>query len=58
MAGNAVGKYGRNGEVRLDKAAAKDKIDGIVALVMAASRAIAQPPKVANSYERRGVLVF
>lgn len=41
MVANAVARYGRNGEVRLDKAAAKEKIDGVMALVMAVSRALA-----------------
>jgi phage terminase large subunit-like protein len=44
MADNTVVTTGRNNEVRLDKQRAKDKIDGIAALVMAASRAIVQTP--------------
>lgn len=40
MADNAVVVTGRYGDVRLDKQHAKDKIDGMSALVMAASRAI------------------
>jgi phage terminase large subunit-like protein len=44
MAANAVGRFGRNGEVRLDKQAAREKIDGVMALVMAMSRAIVAPP--------------
>jgi phage terminase large subunit-like protein len=43
MMDNAVLRVGRNQEVRLDKEAAKDKIDGAVALVMANGRRIAQP---------------
>jgi C4-dicarboxylate-specific signal transduction histidine kinase len=43
---NAVLRAGRNQEVRLDKDAAKDKIDGPVALVMANARRIAQLPAV------------
>jgi phage terminase large subunit-like protein len=43
MMDNAVLRAGRNQEVRLDKEAAKDKIDGAVALVMANGRRIAQP---------------
>lgn len=58
MAANAVAQYGRNGEVRLDKAAAKEKIDGISALVMAASRLIAQPVTPRSVYEDRGVITF
>ena len=43
MAANAVVRVGRNQEIRLDKDKAADKIDGVAALTMAASRAIAQP---------------
>jgi phage terminase large subunit-like protein len=44
MMDNAVLRTGRNREVRLDKDAAKEKIDGPVALVMANARRIAQVP--------------
>jgi phage terminase large subunit-like protein len=44
MADNTVVATGRAGDVRLDKQHAKEKIDGIAALVMAASRAIVQTP--------------
>jgi phage terminase large subunit-like protein len=40
MADNAVVIVGRNQELRIDKMRAKEKIDGIAALAMAASRAI------------------
>jgi phage terminase large subunit-like protein len=43
MMDNTVLRHGRNQEVRLDKDAAKDKIDGPSALVMANARRIAQP---------------
>jgi phage terminase large subunit-like protein len=43
MMDNAVLRQGRNQEVRLDKEAAKDKIDGAVALVMANARRIVKP---------------
>jgi len=45
MMDNAVLRHGRNKEVRLDKDAAKEKIDGPVALVMANARRIAQVPE-------------
>jgi len=45
MADNTVVQIGQNGEYRLDKRAAKEKMDGIAALVMAASRAIVQAPE-------------
>jgi phage terminase large subunit-like protein len=44
MADNAVVLTGRYGDFRLDKQKAKDKIDGIVALTMAASRTWEAPP--------------
>jgi hypothetical protein len=43
---NTVLRTGRNKEVRLDKEAAKEKIDGPSALVMANARRIAQVPEV------------
>lgn len=43
MMDNSVLRPGRNKEVRLDKDAAKEKIDGPSALVMANARRIAQP---------------
>jgi phage terminase large subunit-like protein len=46
MMDNAVLRTGRNREVRLDKDAAKEKIDGPVALVMANARRIAQVPAI------------
>ncbi len=44
MADNTVVRVGRQGELRIDKQTAKEKVDGVVALVMAASRAIVQTP--------------
>jgi phage terminase large subunit-like protein len=46
MMDNTVLRTGRNKEVRLDKDAAKEKIDGPSALVMANARRIAQVPEV------------
>jgi phage terminase large subunit-like protein len=46
MMDNTVLRSGRNKEVRLDKEAAKEKIDGPSALVMANARRIAQVPEV------------
>lgn len=51
MMGNAVLRNGRNKEVRLDKDAAKEKIDGPSALVMANARRIAQAPQQAPVYQ-------
>ena len=55
MAGNLVVRTGRYQEIRPDKDASAEKVDGIVALIMALSRAISQP-EAATVYEDRGVL--
>lgn len=46
MMDNTVLRHGHNKQVRLDKDAAKEKIDGPSALVMANARRIAQPPEL------------
>jgi phage terminase large subunit-like protein len=51
MMDNTVLRHGRNQEVRLDKDAAKDKIDGPSALVMANARRIAQPAVPALTFQ-------
>jgi phage terminase large subunit-like protein len=57
MADNAVVRFGRNQEIRLDKDQSKDKIDGIAALTMAVQLGIVQEngPSV---YDTRGALVL
>lgn len=52
MAANTVVKHGRHGEIRPDKEKAPDKIDGIVALVMAIAGAISQAGPEESIYER------
>ena len=56
MAANLTIRTGRYQEIRPDKQAATDKIDGIVALIMALQRAIAQPTATQSVYEERGIL--
>lgn len=57
MASNAVVRHGPNKTIRLDKETAADKIDGLVALVMAIDRGIVRVPVTAPSvYRTRGVL--
>lgn len=56
MADNFVVRYGQASEQRPDKPKAKDKIDGIVALVMALSRVVTEP--TGSVYETRDVLVL
>jgi phage terminase large subunit-like protein len=57
MASNMVVRHGPNKMIRPDKDAAKDKIDGIVALVMAAQRASVAPTSTASVYASRGAYV-
>jgi phage terminase large subunit-like protein len=55
MADNAVVRQGRQGEVRLDKEASRDKIDGVVALAMARMRLIAYAGEFGESLlDQRG----
>ena len=56
-ASNLCWRTGRYGEIRPDKDAAPDKIDPIVAAVMAIQRSIAQVD-TSSVYEDRGVLTF
>jgi phage terminase large subunit-like protein len=53
MADNAVVVVGRQGDLRIDKQKAKEKIDGIVALTMAVSRTLTAEPE--SVYLTRGV---
>jgi phage terminase large subunit-like protein len=55
MASNLVTRTGRQGEIRIDKEQAADKIDGIAAVVMAMDRFIRQPITPENVYMVRGV---
>ena len=54
-ASNLVTRTGRYGEIRPDKDAAPDKIDGVVALIMALQRAIIEPA-LESAYEDHGLL--
>jgi len=58
MASNLVVKEDNNGNKRPVKKAHAAKIDGMVALIMALGRTIANPPKAASVYETRGVLTL
>lgn len=55
MADNAVVRVGRNKEIRLDKDASKEKIDGISALITAARLVIAKPVDPPFRYHTEGV---
>lgn len=59
MASNFVVRHGRNKEIRPDKDAAGEKIDGIVALIMAIDQAIVRNPSGGRSiYEAEGAEIF
>jgi phage terminase large subunit-like protein len=58
MASNLVVKEDNNGNKRPVKKAHAAKIDGMVTLIMALGRTIANPPKAASVYETRGVLTL
>lgn len=58
MASNLVVKEDNNGNKRPVKKAHAAKIDGMVALIMAIGRTIANPPKPKSVYETRGVLTL
>jgi phage terminase large subunit-like protein len=56
MAGNAVAKIDEAGNVKPNKGRSADKIDGIVALIMAIGAAMLTPVPKPSVYERRGVI--
>jgi phage terminase large subunit-like protein len=51
MASNLVARFGRNKEVRPDKDASAEKIDGVVALIMALDAALDELPESASVYD-------
>ena len=58
MASNAVVRHGRDGDIRVDKQKAGEKIDGIQALTTAVEVMLRVPPKSTSVYKRRGALVL
>ena len=56
MMGNLVVKTGRFNEVRPDKQESSEKVDGVVAGLIALSRCISQPEDGVSVYEDRGIL--
>jgi phage terminase large subunit-like protein len=58
MASNVALKFGPDGQVKPDRERSKDKIDGIVALVMALGRATVAPAERGSVYEDRGMVVI
>lgn len=58
MAGNAEARHGRDGQLRLDKDESGEKIDGIMALVIAIDRWLVKTDDGGSVYERRGILTL
>jgi phage terminase large subunit-like protein len=58
MADNVVVKQDPAGNVKPDKSKSREKIDGIVALIMGLDRAIRNVEQKPSVYEERGVLVL
>lgn len=58
MVDNAVIRYDVNNNIAPDKRSALGKIDGVVAAIMALSRAIVTQPLKRSVYESRGVRLF
>jgi phage terminase large subunit-like protein len=58
MASNMVVRQDPNGNLAPDKGKAGERIDGIVAAVMALGRLIAAPESGPSIYESRGALVL
>lgn len=58
MAGNVVIDTDPAGNIKVTKAKSKEKIDGIVAAIMALDRCIHQEGQSGSVYDERGLLVF
>ena len=58
MAGNVVIDTDPAGNIKVTKAKSKEKIDGIVAAIMALDRCICQEGQSGSVYDERGLLVF
>lgn len=58
LAGNVVIDTDPAGNIKVTKAKSKEKIDGIVAAIMALDRCIRQEGQSGSVYDERGLLVF
>ena len=58
MAGNVVVDTDPAGNIKVTKAKSKEKIDGIVAAIMALDRAVRHEVESGSVYDTRGLLVF
>lgn len=51
-------RAGRSGKYKVTKAKSPEKIDGIVAAIMAVDRAVRNQGDSGSVYDERGILVF
>ena len=58
MAGNLVARQDPAGNIKPDKAKSTEKIDGMVALIMAVDRALRHEEQAPSVYEGRGILTI
>ena len=58
MASNFVVRHGRNGEIRPDKDAASEKIDGVTAVIEAIDRGVVRAAGHGSVYDQDGAEVF
>lgn len=57
MASNVALRHGPDQQIKPDRERSREKIDGIVALVMALGVSMREPPKTASIYETQGLTV-
>ncbi len=58
MASNVAVQQDAAGNIKPDRKASEEKIDGVVALVMALGRCMVQPPKTDSIYTSRGLVTI
>ena len=58
MADNAVARTDPAGNIKLDKQKSTEKIDGMIALIMALDRAIRHEAAQESVYDTRGLIAF
>jgi phage terminase large subunit-like protein len=58
MADNSVARTDPAGNIKLDKQKSTEKIDGMIALIMALDRAIRHEAEPDSVYDTRGLIAF